>query len=52
VRDDGTGGANTVGSSGLVGLYDRAAALNGSLEVSSPPGGGTVVAATLSIPPS
>jgi signal transduction histidine kinase len=47
VRDDGVGGAHTEGSSGLVGLFDRAAALNGTLEVESPPGGGTLVAATL-----
>jgi signal transduction histidine kinase len=49
VRDDGVGGARTEGSSGLLGLRDRAAALNGTLEVNSPPGGGTVVAATLPI---
>jgi signal transduction histidine kinase len=51
VRDDGVGGARTDGSSGLVGLRDRAAALNGELRVESPPGEGTVVAATLPIPP-
>jgi signal transduction histidine kinase len=49
VRDDGVGGAETEGGSGLVGLHDRVAALNGSFEVKSPPGGGTVVAATLPI---
>jgi signal transduction histidine kinase len=52
VRDDGVGGAATNGSSGLVGLRDRAAALNGELRVESPPGEGTVVAAVLPIPPS
>jgi PAS domain S-box-containing protein len=50
VRDDGIGGARTGGSSGLVGLGDRAAALNGTLRVESPPGAGTVIAATLPIP--
>jgi signal transduction histidine kinase len=50
VRDDGVGGARINGSSGLLGLRDRAAALNGELRVKSPPGEGTVVAATLPIP--
>ncbi|HWC85960.1 MAG TPA: GAF domain-containing protein [Solirubrobacteraceae bacterium] len=50
VCDDGVGGATTKGSSGLLGLRDRAAALNGELRVESPPGEGTVVAALLPIP--
>jgi signal transduction histidine kinase len=50
VRDDGVGGARLERSSGLLGLQDRAAALNGTLRVESPPGAGTVVAATLPIP--
>jgi signal transduction histidine kinase len=50
VRDDGVGGARRHGSSGLLGLRDRAAALNGELHIESPPGEGTVVAATLPIP--
>jgi signal transduction histidine kinase len=50
VRDDGVGGARCGPSSGLLGIRDRAAALNGALRVDSPPGGGTVVAATLPIP--
>jgi signal transduction histidine kinase len=50
VRDDGVGGARMDGSSGLVGLRDRAAALDGELRVESPPGKGTVVAAMLPIP--
>jgi signal transduction histidine kinase len=50
VRDDGVGGAQLDGSSGLLGLHDRAAALGGELRVESPEGGGTVVAATLPIP--
>jgi len=51
VRDDGVGGAVTDGSSGLLGLGDRAAALNGRLRIESPPGEGTLVAAALPIPP-
>jgi signal transduction histidine kinase len=50
VSDDGIGGAQCDGSSGLLGLRDRAAALNGELHVTSPPGHGTVVAAVLPIP--
>lgn len=50
VRDDGIGGAATKGSSGLLGLRDRAAVLNGELRIKSPPGEGTVVAALLPIP--
>ena len=52
VRDDGVGGARLEGSSGLLGLEDRAAALDGELHVESPPGGGTVVSATLPVPTS
>jgi signal transduction histidine kinase len=51
VRDAGAGGARLDGSSGLLGLSDRAAALDGELSVESPPSEGTVVAATLPIPP-
>ncbi|HEX6652652.1 MAG TPA: GAF domain-containing protein, partial [Thermoleophilaceae bacterium] len=47
VRDDGVGGASTDGNSGLVGLHDRAAAVEGGLRVVSPLGGGTLIAATL-----
>jgi signal transduction histidine kinase len=47
VRDDGVGGALGDGSSGLLGLRDRAAAIGGELHVDSPPGEGTVIAATL-----
>jgi signal transduction histidine kinase len=47
VRDDGVGGADATGGTGLRGLADRLAALDGSLEVLSPPGGGTVVRATI-----
>ena len=43
IRDDGAGGADPAGGSGLIGLRDRAEALGGSLEVSSPPGEGTLI---------
>jgi signal transduction histidine kinase len=49
VRDDGIGGVTSNGGSGLIGLRDRAAALNGRLLIDSPPGEGTVVAATLPV---
>jgi PAS domain S-box-containing protein len=48
VRDDGLGGAQLVGS-GLVGLTDRLAVLDGSLEVESPRGRGTLIAAVIPI---
>ncbi|HMJ32957.1 MAG TPA: GAF domain-containing protein [Baekduia sp.] len=47
VRDDGVGGARSDEGSGLVGLRDRAAAMDGELRVESPPGEGTVVVAAL-----
>jgi signal transduction histidine kinase len=50
VRDDGVGGARLDGSSGLLGLHDRAAAMNGELSVESPEGGGTLVAAAFPVP--
>jgi PAS domain S-box-containing protein len=43
VRDDGRGGADSAGGSGLRGLADRVAALDGRLDVISPPGRGTVL---------
>jgi signal transduction histidine kinase len=45
VRDDGIGGADANGH-GLVGMRDRVTALGGRLEIHSPPGAGTLVAAT------
>jgi signal transduction histidine kinase len=50
ISDDGRGGARLEGSSGLLGLQDRVAALNGELRVDSPPGGGTTLTVTLPIP--
>jgi signal transduction histidine kinase len=47
VRDDGRGGADLAGGSGLVGLKDRMEALGGRLSVQSAPGAGTTVAAEL-----
>jgi signal transduction histidine kinase len=47
VRDDGRGGADEADGSGLRGLRDRAGALDGRLEVDSPPGLGTRVRADL-----
>jgi GAF domain-containing protein len=47
VRDDGIGGARSDHSTGLGGLADRVSALDGSLVLESPPGGGTRVCALL-----
>jgi len=41
VRDDGIGGADLTGGSGLVGLRDRVEALGGALSLRSPRGEGT-----------
>jgi signal transduction histidine kinase len=49
VRDDGRGGANFSDGSGLVGLKDRAEALGGHLDLSSPPGAGTALEVWLPI---
>jgi signal transduction histidine kinase len=49
VRDDGVGGARADGS-GLLGLTDRLAALDGQLRVESPADGGTLVAAAIPLP--
>ena len=46
VRDDGVGGARPDGS-GLLGLADRLAVLDGQLRVESPVDGGTLVAAAI-----
>jgi signal transduction histidine kinase len=45
VADDGIGGAESGGGSGLRGLADRLGALGGELEVESPPGVGTTLRA-------
>jgi signal transduction histidine kinase len=41
IRDHGVGGADPSQGSGLVGLADRIEALGGTLDVTSPAGGGT-----------
>src|SRR3954466_13040559 len=45
VGDDGVGGADPASGSGLLGLRDRIAAVNGALEIRSRPTGGTVLRA-------
>jgi signal transduction histidine kinase len=45
VRDDGQGGADPARGSGLRGLTDRVAGVDGRLTVDSPPGGGTTLIA-------
>ncbi|MFI8910495.1 sensor histidine kinase [Streptomyces sp. NPDC053513] len=47
VRDDGRGGAAPGGGTGLAGLAQRLAAVDGTLRVDSPPGGPTEVTAEL-----
>src|SRR5215218_6119066 len=51
VADDGVGGADTSGGSGLRGLGDRVDALGGELELVSPAGAGTLVRARLPVRP-
>jgi len=51
VRDDGVGGANASTGSGLRGLRDRVEALDGHLELDSPPGGGTTLTAEIPVEP-
>jgi len=50
VSDDGAGGADPAQGSGLRGLSDRVAALDGTLSVASPDGGGTAVRAEIPVP--
>ena len=47
VADDGVGGADPRRGSGLRGLADRVASLNGKLAIDSPPGAGTRVRAEI-----
>jgi signal transduction histidine kinase len=47
VSDDGRGGADVEQGSGLRGLEDRLSAIDGSLEIASPPGQGTRLVARL-----
>ena len=43
VRDDGRGGADPDGGTGLLGIRDRVAALDGTVRVHSPVGSGTTI---------
>ncbi len=47
VADDGVGGADPNAGSGLRGLQDRLAVIDGVLAIDSPPGGGTRLEATI-----
>ncbi|HEY0543726.1 MAG TPA: GAF domain-containing protein [Actinoallomurus sp.] len=49
--DDGCGGADLSDGTGLVGLKDRVEALNGYINVHSPPGDGTTVLVEIPIEP-
>lgn len=49
VVDDGVGGADLRGGSGLIGLKDRVEAFGGRMELTSPAGGGTTVRVTVPI---
>jgi signal transduction histidine kinase len=51
VSDDGIGGADLRRGSGLRGLADRVAALDGTLSLESPAGGGTHLHAEIPCPP-
>jgi signal transduction histidine kinase len=51
VTDDGAGGADPSGGTGLAGLADRVDALGGRLRVHSPAGGGTTLTAQLPLRP-
>ena len=50
MRDDGIGGADPTAGSGLGGISDRVAALDGELSIDSPPGGGTCLRAEIPCP--
>jgi len=47
IRDDGRGGAELGGGSGLPGLAKRVASVDGTLSVDSPAGGPTVITVEL-----
>ncbi|MEU9300349.1 sensor domain-containing protein [Streptomyces sp. NPDC048269] len=50
VRDDGRGGADPAAGTGLTGLADRIAVLDGTLTITSPPGGPTVLSLEIPCP--
>jgi signal transduction histidine kinase len=47
IRDDGVGGAGTQRGSGLIGLHDRVEAIGGTVDLTSPVDGGTVIRVSL-----
>ena len=47
IADDGVGGADPAAGTGLRGLADRLAAIDGTIEITSPPSGGTRVRARI-----
>jgi len=49
IQDNGRGGAEAKRGSGLVGLADRVDALEGTIDVASPIGGGTRIRVMLPI---
>jgi signal transduction histidine kinase len=51
VRDNGRGGADLGGGTGLVGIKDRAEALGGHLSIRTAPGAGTTLQAELPLSP-
>ncbi|HTF53738.1 MAG TPA: GAF domain-containing sensor histidine kinase [Pseudonocardia sp.] len=51
ILDDGIGGADPAGGSGLIGLRDRVQALGGTIDVSSAPGEGTAIVVELPLQP-
>jgi signal transduction histidine kinase len=51
IADDGVGGADPGGGSGLVGLSDRIEALGGTFDVVSPTGAGTTLAMAIPLTP-
>ena len=51
IRDDGIGGADPTGGSGLLGLRDRVEALGGSIRIQSQPGNGTSITVELPLEP-
>jgi signal transduction histidine kinase len=51
VSDDGVGGADIERGSGLRGLIERLAAIEGRLDVESPPGSGTTIRVSIPVPP-
>ena len=51
VRDNGVGGADLSRGTGLIGLSDRVEAVGGSIDLSSPRGGGTTLLVTMPVRP-